>query len=172
MIGEYELVRSARRTLSVEVTEDCRVLVRAPNRCTDREINTFLTQRAQWIEGALQRQEKRAQRHPRLSEGEETALRARAGAEIPPRVEYYARLMGLAPTGVKITGARTRFGSCSPNNSLCFSWRLMEYPAEAVDYVVVHELSHLVHKNHSREFYALVESVLPDYKKRKSLLKY
>ena len=79
--------------------------------------------------------------------------------------------MGLRPTGITITGARTRFGSCSPQNRLCFSWRLMEYPEDAIDYVVVHELAHLVHRNHGPEFHALVGSVLPDQDRRRAMLR-
>ena len=79
--------------------------------------------------------------------------------------------MGLTPTGVRITGARRRFGSCSAKNSLCFSWRLMLYPQAAVDYVVVHELAHIAHKNHGPAFYACIAAVLPDYKARIRLLK-
>ena len=79
--------------------------------------------------------------------------------------------MGLRPAGVTITSARTRFGSCSAKGRLCFSWRLMQYPPEAIDYVVVHELAHLVHMNHGPEFYALIERYLPDYKARRKLLR-
>ena len=91
--------------------------------------------------------------------------------EIPPKVRHYAAIMGLRPTGIRITSARTRFGSCSGKNSLCFSWRLMEYPEEAVDYVVVHELAHIVHKNHGPDFWALVGQHMPDYKRRRALLR-
>ena len=79
--------------------------------------------------------------------------------------------MGLHPTGLRITSARTRFGSCSAKNSICFSWRLMQYPDAAVDYVVVHELAHIREKNHGRAFYALVEQFLPDWRERRALLK-
>ena len=79
--------------------------------------------------------------------------------------------MGLVPSGVKITSARTRFGSCSGKNGLCFSWRLMQYPPEAIDYVVVHELAHIRHHDHSPAFYALVGQYLPDWEARVKLLK-
>lgn len=99
------------------------------------------------------------------------ALVERAREILPQRVAYYSGLMGLVPTGMKITSAQKRFGSCSGKDSLCFSWRLMLYPMEAVDYVVVHELAHIRHKNHSKAFYALVAQYLPDYKERVQLLK-
>ena len=72
---------------------------------------------------------------------------------------------------VTITGAEKRFGSCSARNSICFSWRLMQYPDEAVDYVVVHELAHIQEKNHGRAFYALVGRYMPDWRERRALLK-
>ena len=79
--------------------------------------------------------------------------------------------MELVPAGIKITSARTRFGSCSAKNSICFSWRLMLYPPEAIDYVIVHELAHIRHHDHSPAFYALIEQYLPDWKARMKLLK-
>lgn len=79
--------------------------------------------------------------------------------------------MNLYPTALKITSAKTRFGSCSGKDSICFSYLLMRYPDEAIDYVVVHELAHIKHKNHSKAFYTLIEKYLPDYKEREKLLK-
>ncbi|MEG1614194.1 MAG: M48 family metallopeptidase, partial [Oscillospiraceae bacterium] len=75
------------------------------------------------------------------------------------------------PTAVKITSAEKRFGSCSGKNSLCFSYRLMQYPQDAIDYVIVHELAHIKHKNHSKNFYELIEQYMPDYKERNAILK-
>ena len=83
----------------------------------------------------------------------------------------YSEIMGLYPTGITITGAERRFGSCSGKNRICFSWRLMRYPEEAIDYVVVHELAHIRHKDHSKAFYACIEQVLPDWRERRKLLK-
>ena len=91
---------------------------------------------------------------------------------LPPRVAYYAALMGVTPTALKITSARTRYGSCSGKNSLCFSWRLMEYPTELVDYVIVHELAHIKHHDHSPAFYNFIGSVMPDHRERQRRLKY
>ena len=79
--------------------------------------------------------------------------------------------MGLVPAGITITGAATRYGSCSGKNSLCFSCFLMNCPEEAIDLVVVHELCHIREKNHGPRFYALLEQFLPDYKARKKLLR-
>lgn len=170
---EYTLIRSSRRTLGLEITRDCRVIVRAPRRCSQREIDRFVEDHRDWIANKLALQQRRADARAAMepTPEQEKELRRRAAERIPQRVAYYAPLMGVTPTGVKITSARTRFGSCSGKNSLCFSWRLMLYPAEAIDYVVVHELAHIRHHNHSRDFWAFVASAMPDYRERQSLLK-
>ncbi|MGN0572155.1 MAG: M48 family metallopeptidase [Candidatus Fimenecus sp.] len=168
---EYTLIYSQRRTLSLRVQPDCTVLVKAPHGFPKAEIEQFVQSHEEWIEKAKQRQQKRAETENTLTEKRIRELRALAEVEIPRRVAFYAEQMGVQPTGVKITSAKTRFGSCSAKNSLCFSWRLMLYPPEAVDYVVVHELAHIKEKNHSHAFYRVVASILPDYKAREKLLK-
>ena len=153
------------------VSRECRVIVRAPLRLAKREIDRFVFEHADWIARALAHQRTLAEAHPEPDEARARALAERAVREIPPKVRHYSAIMGLRPTGIRITSARTRFGSCSGKNSLCFSWRLMEYPEEAVDYVVVHELAHIVHKNHGPDFWALVGQYMPDYKRRRALLR-
>lgn len=168
---EYTLVRSNRRTLSLEITGDLAVVVRAPLRCPQRDIDAFVESHRQWIADHLERQRQRREAHPEPDAARRQELIDRAVRELPGRVAHYAAQMGLTPAGISVTDAKTRFGSCSSRNRLCFSWRLMDYPDAAVDAVVVHELAHIVHKNHGPEFYALVESVLPDYRARVRLLR-
>jgi predicted metal-dependent hydrolase len=72
---------------------------------------------------------------------------------------------------IKITSAYTRWGSCSSKGTLCFTWRLVMAPLPIIDYVVVHELVHLIHKNHRKEFWRQVETILPDYKQSIQWLK-
>lgn len=168
---DYTLIRSSRRTMALEITRDGRLLVRAPQRAPQAVIDRFVASHADWIAAHLEKQRQRAQAHPPLTEDELAALRQKARDILPGRVAHYAGRMGVTPTGVKITGAKTRFGSCSAKNSLCFSLYLMAYPDAAVDYVVVHELAHIRHKNHSPAFYAEVAKVMPDYRERRKLLK-
>ena len=78
--------------------------------------------------------------------------------------------MGLFPEGISVTGAMTRWGSCSAKGRINFSWRLLRAPEEAVDYVVVHELAHLRQMDHSRQFWEIVARILPDWKRRRALL--
>ena len=168
---DYTLLRSGRRTLAMEVTRDLRVLVRAPHFASQAQIDLFVERHRDWAEKQLAAMAQRAEACPEPAEEEIPALIARAKEVLPQRVAHFSVIMGLEPAGITVTGAKTRFGSCSPKNRLCFSWRLMAYPMEAVDYVVVHELAHIRHKNHGKEFYALIASILPDYRAREALLR-
>jgi len=87
------------------------------------------------------------------------------------KVQDFAKLMSVTPNAVKINGAKTRWGSCSAKKSLNFSWRLIMADDDVIDYVVVHELAHIVEMNHSKQFWAVVEAVLPDYKLHQKRLK-
>lgn len=170
-MSEYELIRTTRKTIALEVTCDGKVIVRAPKRMAKHEVEAFVARNQEWLNRALIRQKARLTTRPEPDELQRAALIARAKCELPKKVMYYAQRMHLYPTGLRITSARTRFGSCSAKNSICFSWRLMMYPEAAVEYVVVHELAHIAHKNHGAAFYALIERELPDYRARRAMLR-
>ncbi len=167
----YELIRSRRKTLALEVTGAGRLLVRAPLRCSRARIDAFVSAHAAWIEKHVAIQRERAALRPPAPTAEELqALRERAQAELPEKIAYWSEKMGVTPTGFKVTAARKRYGSCSAKNSLCFSCFLMNCPEAAVELVVVHELCHIREKNHGPGFYALLERYLPDWRERKKLL--
>jgi len=90
-------------------------------------------------------------------------LRSEALRVITERVSNYAGIMGVTPGEIKLSDAKARWGSCSAKNTLSFAWRLIMCPLSAIDYVVVHELSHITYKNHSPAFWARVKTVLPTY---------
>lgn len=87
------------------------------------------------------------------------------------RVGHFGLLLGLEPRKVTIGNAKSRWASCSPDDGLRFSWRLIMAPPEVIDYVVVHELCHLRVRNHSRAYWLSVEEILPDHKKQRDWLK-
>lgn len=168
----YELIRSGRKTLALEITRDCRVLVRAPRSVSQKAIDDFVVKHSDWIARHLEQQRQRAAAAPPAPTPTEIeALKARARAVLPPKVAFWSKQMGVTPTGLKITTARKRWGSCSGKNSLCFSCFLMDRPEAAIDLVVVHELCHIRVKNHGPAFYALLEQYLPDYRERQRLLR-
>ena len=171
MMYEYELIRSRRKTLALEITRDCQILVRAPLRTAKKQIDDFVSRHEGWIAKHLESQrQKAAAAPPPPTEAEIEELKRQAKATLPGKVAHWSQIMGLVPTGVKITTARKRYGSCSGTNSLCFSCFLMQKPEAAIDLVVVHELCHIQEKNHGPRFYALLAQYLPDYKERQKLL--
>ncbi len=167
---EYRLIRSSRRSVALEVTPDLSVIVRAPRKMPKKDIDAFVRKNQDWLKGALKRTEERKLRQDEI-EARKEALKREAQRYLPERTALWAEKMGVSPARIRITSATTRFGSCSGKNRICYSWRLMAYPKEGVDYVIVHELAHIIQKNHSAAFYALVERYLPDWRQRRNLLK-
>ncbi len=170
---DYKIIRSDRKTLEIRVSKDCEVIVRAPKRLSEKLIKAEVEKAKDWIEKAItrQRQKKFSAMNAEFAPEKVMEMKKKAIKIITPITEKYAKLMNVTPSGIKITSARTRYGSCSGKNSLCFSYLLMQYPIEAIEAVVVHELAHIKHKNHGKGFYSFIYSVMPDYEKRKKLLK-
>lgn len=168
---EYKIVRSNRKTLALQINADGEIIVRAPQRVSDRKIAKFVEANSEWIEKNCKKINDRKADRVELAEDDIKKLKKLAKEYLPPKVEYYANLMGVNYTSVKITSAKTRFGSCSGKNSICFSYILMLYPEKAIDYVVIHELAHTVHHNHSKQFYEMIEKYMPDYKSAEKMLK-
>ena len=172
LMRNYELIRSRRKTLSLEITKEGRVVVRSPMRLSKQAIDAFVQKHEGWIVKKLALVSERAAAAPPPETPEEIeALKEAARRHLPERVAYWSAVTGLKPTGIKITTARKRYGSCNGKNSLCFSCFLMRCPEEAIDLVVVHELCHIREKNHGPRFYALLAHYLPDYQERKKLLR-
>ena len=170
---DFTIIYSKRRTICAEIGPDGSVKIRAPQNMRKCDIQEFVKKNEARIVRARQKQAVRAQEAgcKTLTAEEIAQLKEKARNFIPARVKYFSEQMGLFPSAVKISSAVRRFGSCSAKNSLNFSYRLMLYPQEAVDYVIVHELAHIVHRNHGKEFYALISCYLPDYRQRIALLR-
>ena len=139
-----------------------------------RKIDIFLNEKRDWIEKHLrkmqERQELLAVQQP-FTMGEIKELANKAVVAIPEKVRKYAPLVGVDYGRITIRNQRTRWGSCSSKGNLNFNCLLMLFPEEVLDYVVVHELCHRKHMNHSKEFYAEVARVFPDYRRCQKWLK-
>ena len=163
---DYKLIRSRRRTVSVEVG-DSSVIVRAPMRFTRAQADEFVRKHERWIEEKLSRGRElneAAQRAPKLSPEELEELYRRAREYIPARAEHYAGLLGESCGRVTIRCQRTRWGSCSAKRNLNFNCLLMLAPEGVIDSVAAHEVCHLKEMNHSERFYSLLLSICPDYR--------
>lgn len=167
---EYKFVKSNRKTVELSIGDDLIPMVKAPYGMSKRDIDAFVEKHILWIQRHMDKKRLQIEKID-VSAEEEVVAKEMALPYLTERTEHYSKLMGLKPVGIKITSAKKRFGSCSGKNSICYSWRLMLYPPEAIDYVVVHELAHIVHKNHGTEFYKLITKYMPDYKEREKLLR-
>lgn len=115
-----------------------------------------------------------------LNAREDTELRKRcfvswykkkAAEYFRQRVDLYSRMLKSQPENIRITSAKSRWGSCSEDDRLAFSFQLIMAPPAIIDYVIVHELAHIREKNHSRDFWRLVESIIPDYHQHRRWLR-
>lgn len=170
---EIEIVRSSRKTMSLQIKPDGAIVVRAPKRLPEREIYRFVQEKADWIEkhmAKVQQANEAGELSP-LSAAEIHALAQQALQVIPPRVQYYAARMRVTYGRITVRNQTTRWGSCSSQGNLNFNCLLMLAPVEILDYVIVHELAHRKQMNHSAAFWAEVEAVFPDYRQRVKWLK-
>lgn len=176
MPTEIKVIRSSRKTLSLEITKEAQVLVRAPYRLSQLEIERFVQEKADWIEKhlkAVRNKLEDRQKHPVRLLGMEDIQRLadEAMSVLPAKATYYAPKVGVAFGRITIRNQRTRWGSCSGKENLNFNCLLMLAPEYVQDYVVVHELCHRLEMNHSARFWNEVERVLPDYRIAKRWLK-
>lgn len=169
---DYICRRSNRKTLVVKVEPDGKIMVCAPLWMKTEQIEGFLSENQDRISRAVNQVTARMKYETKnLSEQDIRQLYDRATVILPDKVRHYAALLGVTPTKITVTSAKKRFGSCSSKGHICFSYRLMLYPEDSIDYVVVHELCHLTYMNHSKDFYQLIATVLPDWKRREKILK-
>lgn len=209
-----KIIRTKRKTISLQITENATLIVKAPFNTDDKTIEKVIVNKKEWIEKNLKKINARNYKFkPKefvngegflylgkyykltiveeqdvplkfdnrfylsknaLSNAKEVFIhwyKKEAHKKISERVEYYAKKTGFKYNKINITNAQKRWASCSFNNNLNFSWRLIMAPLSIIDYVVVHELCHTVEKKHSKKFWDKIKVILPDYKKRDDWLK-
>ena len=166
-VAVWRSPRARRWRLEVPWGEPARLTV--PRSMSEVEVERVLSDKRAWIE------EQRRRQVPRLGlerlTVSESAARVGARELVSALAEEEAALIGVAYRRIRIGGQRTLWGSCSPRGTLSFNWRLMLAPAEALDYVVVHELCHLRVPNHSRRFWGLVERRRPHWREQRDWLR-
>ena len=186
MINEYTLkqnnksitvkiVRSNRKTLGLQVKGSGEVIARMPERLPDREIVRFLARHENWIFRKAASQKPRTDNRPGTGAKPYSDLTAAERRLIQKKFEekaaFYAKKMGVTFERITIKNQKTRWGSCSAKGNLNFNYQLYYLPEELMDYVVIHELAHRKHMDHSREFWAFVGKYCPDYRERRKKLK-
>ena len=222
---EYRLIRTKRKTIGIYIRPGEGVLIRAPQRISNKKIQEVLFKKSNWIITKLEEVSKvlpppvplkfvNGEQIPYLGEYYELRIqsngdkkgviidfdkiyfnifinknieykdkrnlvkdslirwyRKQAGCKINERVEKYQEYIGKKPVNIRIKNQKTIWGSCSSRGNLNFNWKLIMAPLPVLDYIVVHELVHLLYPNHSRRFWDFVEEIIPEYRDRKEWLK-
>ena len=204
MIYPDKIIKSNRRTMSLSISREGAIVVRAPNRIKEQDINKFVTQKQDWLISKLAEIQlnqnkfsdiieyqkfllfglkyeialadiKRIETNghtilvPKTTEQEKILpsiihfYKKKAKEIISKRVAYIKSIMHIEPKAIKITNSRGRWGACNSNKNISFNWRIIMLSPACIDYVIVHELCHLVEMNHSKRFWTLVETFLPNY---------
>ena len=213
MVKPDILIRTNRRSLSLSISKNGELVVRAPRKLSMQYILTFINEKEKGINQKrkeivdcsvsnkqylnyeyflfcgkrYKRVEQRGLKKIELTEnefvvpvcGDESKLLilvanwyiAQSKDILKSRVEYFASLMQLDYNKIVIMNNKRRWGACSQNGVLKFNFRLSMLPHKVIDYIVIHELTHLIEFNHSLNFYKIIESIMPDYKKQKEELK-
>lgn len=171
---EYELMRSKRQSISIQVKANGSVVVHAPLKTPEGTIDDFVIEKSDWIMRHVSEARSRmaGRENVELLTNEEIdRLKRQARVELRNLVWEYAPKIGVGYNRITIRAQKSRWGSCSSSGNLNFNCLLMLAPLEVRQYVVVHELCHRIEMNHSKSFWELVEKVLPDYKKSRKWLK-
>ena len=164
---QYTVIRSQRKSLSLQITREGQIVVRCPSRYPQKEIQRFVQSKQDWLRAHLSALPAPM---PKFTEEELEILHGEAKAWFPQRTALYAEALGVTYGRITVRHQKSRWGSCSAAGNLNFNCLLMLAPEEVRDYVVVHELCHRKEMNHAPAFWAEVEKILPDYQSRRQWL--
>ena len=159
---EFKIVKKRSLKHTYIYIKDAKVEIRAPFSISDHKIYELIRSKRDWIKKSLKKS--------KSTKEIEFGTKEDAKRIILPLVDKWSKKMGLTPSFVGFRDNKSRWGSCSSKNRINFNTKLVNMPIEFVEYVVVHELAHIKHKNHSKEFWDEVKRYLPDFKERKKLI--
>lgn len=167
-----KIIYSKRKTLCLEIGKNAELIIRAPKRLSESQIYKFIEKKNDWIKS---RQAKKiasiAKAHKFASCIDIKISKSDAYNIISQRTKELASIYKFTYNTIKINNAKTRWGSCSAKNNINFTKKIAIIPNNIRDYIIIHELSHTIEKNHSHKFWGIVQSVIPDYKEQQKWLK-
>ena len=162
---KYELKKSKIKNMYIHIKEG-QVIVKAPLRMKDEKIYAFVQEKSRWIYKKVKEAESKKKDIPEVTIEDYGKLK-----EIVEKSIYeYSEKLGLYPNKVRIKEIKYAWGSCSSNKNITISSKLAGKDEQAIKYVVLHEMCHLRYMNHSKQFWNLVETYMPDYKINKKKL--
>lgn len=205
---DYQLIRSKRKTLSLQINTKAELIIRSPKNLSIKEIESFVNDKSEWIKKKQRAIQSKIIPSPNYTEDEyflylgnqyplihntnqtsslhfdgkvfslkgdglsafHTWYKTTFKKVALPRLDYYAQLHQLNYQQVRFKAQKTLWGSCSAVNNINLNYLLIQAPISVVDYVIVHELAHIKHKNHSKHFWSFVSQILPNYKASKRWL--
>lgn len=160
-MGEILLNQSSRaRRLSITVLPSGTVRLSYPKTLSQKRALEFLSHRINWVIAAQQRMRERRAKNPPAQSIDESELRQRAKEYLPQRVAELSQVTGLKYNRLTIRATTSKWGSCSSLRNISLSLYLMALPTHLIDFVIIHELCHTVHFNHSAEFHTLVNKLV------------
>lgn len=174
MTIEYKLIRSKRKSISLQVDREAQVIVRAPYWVPKWQIEQFVSSKTDWINKHIESAHKRADGEEVrriLTPEEYSRIHRKAKLAISNRVEYLSTIVGVTYNKISIRNQKNRWGSCSIDGNLNFHMMLLLMPDEIRDYVIIHELCHRKHMNHSTEFWNEVSKYDPEFKLHRKWLR-
>lgn len=162
----YEIIRRKIKNMYIYI-KDGEVTVKAPIKLKEKEIQNFVEKKANWIYEKI----KEEQDHPKKEEKIEPEDIERLQKIVKRSMEKYVALLQELPKKVRIKDIKYAWGSCSSNRNITINQNLAKKEEKIIEYVVLHEMCHLKHMNHSKKFWDLVEKYMPDYQKYRTILK-
>ena len=170
---EYEYIIQYKRIKNIYMrVKDNKIYISSPKKVSIKEIERFIIQKEKWILNVIKKQEEYKNREKEI---EAKRVKKYTDEEflniIKVSVNKYSSLMNLFPNKVKIKDMKYAWGSCTSNKNISFNSELIYFEKEIIEYVIVHELSHLKYMNHQKEFWNFILKYMPDYKESVKKLK-
>ncbi len=159
----YEIQYSKIKNIYIHI-KDGKVIVKAPKRVSKKQIEEIVNQKKEWIIKSLEKESKRKEKEPLYTLEEFKEI-------IEKNVNGLVKTTGLQPNKVRIRDIKYAWGSCSKDRNITLNYKLISYSEDAIRYVIIHELCHIKHMNHSKEFWGLLEKYMPNYKEVKKEFK-
>lgn len=163
---QYTLIKSKIKNMYIHI-KDGKVIVKAPIKLKDKYIHDFVNKKAKWIYEKLKENKLKISKDEKIEQKDLERL----GIIVEQSVKKYSIKLGVSPEKVRIKIIKYAWGSCSTKRNITINKKLAKKDEKVIEYVVLHEMSHLIYMNHSKDFWTLVEKHMPKYKEYKNKLK-
>ncbi len=171
---KYKVFYTKRKSIAIIIKNNGEVNVRAPKYgfFDSSKIDEFVNNKKDWIvENVKKMKANLKEKKPQLSKEEEKIKKEQAKIIISNRIKFFSTKYGFKYSKIRLSSAKTRWGSCSGEGAISINWNLIFAPLDIMDYVIIHELCHTIHHNHSDKFWNEVKKYIPNYKEKRAWLK-